>query len=435
MAEFECPVVKLKIKEHKNADRLEIAIIEGYECVVAKDEFKTGDLAVYIPEQAIVPDDLIENLGLTGRLAGPDHNRVKAIKLRGVLSQGLICPLKFIPGGNKLKIGEDCTEKLEIVKYEPTIPAKLSGDVWNAGPERTIRYDIQNIKKYPQILEDEERVVITEKLHGTWCMIAQLAPCLWDENNARQGLVVASKGRADRGLGIKHPVPPRPLKVLEWLQLVCWKLLDKILSKIIRYRPGPKIVTYNQLDWKFKRLISAKNKVTDKIKNLRRIELGVNVDNVYWRVAKQLEIQDKILSLPDSLTYSYFVLGEVIGIQDLHYGANKNLDFRVFDIYKKSHEKPNAFTSRFLNDEELDSACKRMELERVPVLYRGPFSQEAVEKYTNGKETITGKELHVREGVVIRSQKERYDPSIGRVQLKSVSEKYLLRKGDTTDFN
>ena len=59
-----------------------------------KGVYKTGDLGVYIPEQAVLPEWVISRLGLEGRLAGKAQNRVKAIKLRGVLSQGLIYPVE-----------------------------------------------------------------------------------------------------------------------------------------------------------------------------------------------------------------------------------------------------------------------------------------------------------------------------------------------------
>ena len=91
MAYFEVNVVKIdQIEDHPNADALELAVIGGYRAIVKLGDFKAGDLVVYIPEQSIVPQWLLERMGLEGRLAGKDKNRVKAIKLRGVLSQGLV---------------------------------------------------------------------------------------------------------------------------------------------------------------------------------------------------------------------------------------------------------------------------------------------------------------------------------------------------------
>lgn len=57
-----------------------------------------------------------------------------------------------------------------------------------------------------------------------------------------------------------------------------------------------------------------------------------------------------------------------------------------------------------------------------------------MEEFTSGKETISGNETNIREGIVIKPIFERVDFSLGRVVLKSVSEEYLLRKGGT-EFN
>lgn len=102
-------------------------------------------------------------------------------------------------------------------------------------------------------------------------------------------------------------------------------------------------------------------------------------------------------------------------------------DSRYFlDVYQRS-----ARTERYISDAALDGLCEELNLEQVPVLYRGPYSKEVVDKLTSGKETLSGQELHIREGIVIKPAEERRDVSLGRVILKSVSESYLLRKGGT----
>jgi len=95
MATFEVKVYKLTIEEHPNADAIELAKVGDYRSIVGKGQFNTGDLGVYIPEGAIVPELIIERLGLVGKLAGKKKNRVKAIRLRKVLSQGLIYPVEL----------------------------------------------------------------------------------------------------------------------------------------------------------------------------------------------------------------------------------------------------------------------------------------------------------------------------------------------------
>lgn len=75
-------------------------------------------------------------------------------------------------------------------------------------------------------------------------------------------------------------------------------------------------------------------------------------------------------------------------------------------------------------------------MKRVPILYKGKFSKEIMDQFTNGKETISGKQLHIREGIVITPLIERYDSSLnlGRVILKNISIQYLVRTGGT-EFN
>ena len=137
-----------------------------------------------------LPDWLIAELGLEGKLAGSKKNRVKAVKLRGSLSQGLVYPVSDgMIRGRQVAAGDDVTELLELVKYEPPIPISMQGEV-RAAHGATLKYDIEDFKKYPQEFRDGEPVVITEKLHGTWCCLG------W---HPEHGTIVTSKGMSDKG--------------------------------------------------------------------------------------------------------------------------------------------------------------------------------------------------------------------------------------------
>ena len=118
------------------------------------------------------------------------------------------------------------------------------------------------------------------------------------------------------------------------------------------------------------------------------------------------------------------VLGETFGpgVQDLHYGST--VRFRIFAActgYRGDH--------RFFGADELRSLAADLGAEMVPVLYRGPFSWEALEEHTSGKTAMDAR--NIREGLVVTPVVERDDMRLGRVALKSVSEAYLLRKGGT----
>lgn len=200
MAHFSVKVTSIKIEPHPNADNIELAVIGGFRSIVQKGKFKDGDLVAYIPEQSIVPNSILAELGLEGKLSGLGKNRVKAIKLRGELSQGLVYPAK----SNWIE-GQDVTEELGIVKWEPAIPTHLAGQVDTLSkfqhlldnktaehiPDLAFKYDIENIKNWMNVLEVGEEVVMTEKLHGTLVCIGVVFPDMKE--------FVSSKGLLARG--------------------------------------------------------------------------------------------------------------------------------------------------------------------------------------------------------------------------------------------
>ena len=129
------------------------------------------------PSRPCCPPELIEELGLTGRLAGPTKDRVKAIRLRGELSQGIVCRPKALDGVDLAaahRDGEDFAELLGVVKWVPPVPVSMSGDVVSAA-DLMPWTDIENIARYPGIFEPGEPVSATEKVHGTCCLLTYLA--------------------------------------------------------------------------------------------------------------------------------------------------------------------------------------------------------------------------------------------------------------------
>jgi RNA ligase (TIGR02306 family) len=194
MSSFAVTAERLTITEHPNADALELAVVGAYRAVVRKGQYKTGDIAVYIPEQAIVPADLLSELGLSGRLAGSAHNRVKALRLRGELSQGIVCSPSSISETRLVAAEgarEDLSELLGITKWVPAVPVHFGGEV-AAAAEFWPWIDIENLKRFPDVFAPGEEVEATEKIHGS-------AACFtWTKDS---GLMVSSKG-----LGSQHLV-------------------------------------------------------------------------------------------------------------------------------------------------------------------------------------------------------------------------------------
>lgn len=106
MADFSVRVVRISepVVDHPNADKLSLIKIGGYTCISAKLEdgshrYKQGDLVVYVPEGAVVPEYILRQgfwneKDNKGMLAGSKGDRVKAKKLRDIFSQGILLPVK-----------------------------------------------------------------------------------------------------------------------------------------------------------------------------------------------------------------------------------------------------------------------------------------------------------------------------------------------------
>ncbi|MFJ9798684.1 RNA ligase (ATP) [Streptomyces sp. NPDC101145] len=345
----------LTVHPHPDADALELAQVGLYRAVVAKGAYRTGDAAVYIPEQAVLPADLIDELGLTGRLAGSAANRVKAVRLRGELSQGLVCRPRALAGVDLEAAARDRTdfaERLGITKWVPPVPTSMSGDV-EAAPDLLPWGDVENIQRYPDLFAPGEPVVLTEKVHGTACLVTY---------HAADGRVqVSSKGFGAKGLALRED--PR---------------------------------------------------------------------NVYWRAVRGHGVPEAAARLAERFGATRVgVFGEVYGagVQDLPYGADARADRLGYAVFDVSVEV--AGQVRRLDAAELHRVLGG-ELPLVPVLFTGPYDIATVTELATGRETVSGRGLHLREGVVIRPATERYSPVVGgRAIAKAVSPAYLTRKGGT----
>lgn len=103
------------IEPIENADKIEYASVLGWHCVVKKGEFKVGDKCIYVEIDSILPSDNPIFDFMKDR-----KYRVKTIKLRGKISQGIIFPMSILPKDeSKYSVGDDVTNILKIKKYEP----------------------------------------------------------------------------------------------------------------------------------------------------------------------------------------------------------------------------------------------------------------------------------------------------------------------------
>jgi RNA ligase (TIGR02306 family) len=165
-------VVKIAdIQPITGADAIMVASVKGWKVVVKKDEYKVGDLAVYYEIDSFLPiRPQFEFLRKSSfkRMGSNEGFRLKTIRLRGQISQGLLTP---IPEGiTNPKEGDDLTEALDIVKYEPPIPAQLAGKIKGTFPSfipKTDEIRIQNFESEVGFSPVGERAYVTEKLDGT----------------------------------------------------------------------------------------------------------------------------------------------------------------------------------------------------------------------------------------------------------------------------
>ena len=162
----------LTIEPIPNADAIELASIQGWQCVVKKGEFRVGDAGVFLEIDSVPPDE--ERFAFLwcpkdgSAIARPERFRLRTIRLRGMLSQGLLMPLtRFpeLPAG--LPLGTDVTEILRIIKWEPQIP--LTDEVDGPFLPGVPKTDEMRVQSVPEVLAEIAGMpyVITVKCDGT----------------------------------------------------------------------------------------------------------------------------------------------------------------------------------------------------------------------------------------------------------------------------
>lgn len=347
------------LRPHPNADRLEIAEVGGWQCVVLKDAYREGDVVVHVPPETLVPKALVVRLGIDGYLSfshgKPDFGRVRAARLRGEVSHG------FVFSDDRFTVaGEDAVAAFGFQKYEPP-PNLFAG---NRMPEYAgfDKYtSIENIKNFLNVFSEGEEVVFTEKIHGT---------------NSRVGHIMVRDKKSDERV-------PRIAVGTHRTQIQV---------------PGE-----------------------GEEGSLYGYPLTLEgVRRALWLPAVEEGNEVREGASPDVNRILY---GEIFGprINDYHYGQTSP-SYRAFDIKEGQ---------AFLDYDAFVTRCAAFDIAIAPALYRGPFSLDAVDAFTNrwqdGKSQVGTNPDQLREGIVIRPVKERTHPEIGRVILKSIADSYLTR--------
>lgn len=188
------------IQEIPGADLIELALVDGWKVVVAKDVgHKVGNLVVYCEIDSFLPiKEEFEFLRKSSykKMGDQEGFRLRTVKLRGQVSQGLILPISVFGAYGyrmsedllnenpalephksvispsemiELVVGNDVTEVLGIVKYEPPIPAELAGKVKGLFPSFIRKTDEERIQNLASEYEEMKKHTYyeTEKLDGS----------------------------------------------------------------------------------------------------------------------------------------------------------------------------------------------------------------------------------------------------------------------------
>jgi RNA ligase (TIGR02306 family) len=303
------------IRPIEGADAIELAIINDWQVVVAKSVcHQVGDHVVYCEIDSFLPiREEFEFLRKSSYKKMDDQEgfRLKTIKLRGQISQGLIVPISiFGDFGWTAYEGLDVTERLGIIKYEPPIPAELAGKVKGNFPSFIPKTDEERIQNLTDKYETwkTQPFYVTEKLDGS--------------------------------------------------------------SATYYFRDGEFGVCSRNLD------------------------LEETEGNTFWKIARELKIEEWLGTQP----INYAIQGELIGegIQGNPYKI-KGQTVRFFNAF-------NINKYEYLSLEEFESLIASMKLETVPIIDREftlPNTIEELLNYADKKSELNTQ--FDREGVVIRS--------------------------------
>jgi len=155
------------------SDFLELAHVMGWQCVVKKEEFKAGDFGVYYEVDSFLPpDERYEFLRGSSYRENKDNGngfRIRTVKMRGQLSQGLLLPLSKFPELEGCEEGADVTEKLNVKKWYIPEVSNSGGTIIGERPVGIPASDEIRLQSAPELLEqlNGKPYYITTKMDGT----------------------------------------------------------------------------------------------------------------------------------------------------------------------------------------------------------------------------------------------------------------------------
>jgi len=152
-----------EVKAHPNADRLDLVKILGFQCVTEKGLYKESDKIVYIRPDSVLPLE-----GWTEGYRKYSPNRIKAAKLRGEWSEGIVVPMEILPYDlGEFEVGMDVGEKIGVHHWDSPAPQDLQAKGHlPLGIPKTDEERFENIESQ---LPYGEVVDLTLKVDGQSC--------------------------------------------------------------------------------------------------------------------------------------------------------------------------------------------------------------------------------------------------------------------------
>lgn len=377
MTDWAPQIVRIeKTEKHPDADSLDVCTVLGdYPVITKRGEYHPYQMACYIPIDSIVPDTEQfyflcpkayekyedEQGQVQQRQLGPKYPQgqvpekyriIKAKKIRGIYSQGMLVPIpesyfeERDPAHGPatfLNVGDSIVDIFNLKKWEEpeeeNLPGlKKTGTNAEKAPQgwSIPHYDIDGIRKYVNCLQEDERIVLTEKIHGSNAGFSHDGTRLW----------VKSRN--------------------------FYKKQDE--------------------------------------------------EDMWWDIALRYDLENKLKPFPGMVFFGE-VYGQVKGFRYDTVIADGRLmtKVRFFDVFDTKR-------LRYLDYDDRVKMITDAGLDTVPELYRGPWQgKEKMYSFAEGFTTLGGK--HIREGFVLNTLCERYEPRLNsRMQVKLVGEGYNLQK-------
>ncbi len=397
MSEWNCEVVKLgPIVKHPNADTLGITEVFGCPVIVKLGDYQEGDLVSYISVDTLVPvnHDYFKFLD-NGK--GKAQSRIKARKLRGIFSMGLVVPLP-----NKLFNEGDNVEKIfGLEKYLP--PAEKE---YSANNTQFKKSRVSETRSF------DTKIILTHLVaYLLGLVLIQSTPllvlfafllCL-----SSYGIIKYNRHVSKR--------PNYPMYDLDGFRRYPDVFIEGEPVWVSEKVHGCN-VSFCNTGRKFH--VKSRTIFREDSSNSPSIGDYQPKKDVYHKVAKAYDLKNKLAAYPGVVLY-----GEVFGkVQDLNYGVKDDEEVRLV-VYDAMYLE----TRKYMDAGEFLEFARKLEIPIVPTLYQGPFSAEKILPMSEGMSVMPGTK-HIREGIVVKPWVERRDNRIGRVALKLAGQGYLLRK-------